>query len=262
MAEKGEKGEEDMKEEKKEERKVERKEGRKEKREEKKEVKRRGRFFEVVSLILIIAVIILLLIVVQVPYITTDTISEKVPVENCTQIAIPFASNFRTGLNYDNALKIYSSDGEALYRYSELKGYLFANIRNIGEDKGVYCLNARAYLIENFDNGEDSLALFQSLVSEDSAKVQEIDNWNSNRYNFPLCTENPISPIDIKRISFWGPSLVSKDVKEQYNLDNVYILFTIIPPTKEQCTTGYIEKAKEQEVTKYCNAWKHVVGMC
>jgi hypothetical protein len=247
MAEKGEKVEKEQ-------------EDKKEKKEGKRVSGKRG--IQIVSLILILVLMAIVLIVVQVPYITTDVISEKVPVEKCTQTDIPFASNFKTGLNYDTASKIYSSDGQALYRYSKLKGYLYANIRNTGEEKGIYCINAEAYLIENFTNDENSLASFQNLIAQDSDRVEIIDNWNSNRYTYPVCTEKSIRPIDTGVISLWDSSLLSKDVQEQYDLDNVYILFTIVPPTSEKCGVEEVEKEVEQEVTRYCNAWKHLVGMC
>ncbi|MCX6750497.1 MAG: hypothetical protein NTZ83_03495 [Candidatus Pacearchaeota archaeon] len=234
-----------------------------EEKQEKKEGKRRGRtFFEVGSFLLLIVLIILILIVVQVPYTTTNAVKETVPVEKCVQKDIPFVSTFKMGLNYDAASKIYSSDGEALYRYSELKNYLYATIRNTGEEKGVYCINAQAYMIENFTNEEDSLALFQNLILLNSNKTQKLDNWNSDRYTYPVCTENPVPPTATQIISFWTPFLLSKNAQEQYNPDNVYILFTIVPPISEQCNTENVEKTTEQEVTRYCNAWKHVVGKC
>lgn len=236
-----------------------------EKSEEKKEVKKvrsGGRGIQVISLILIIVLMVLLLIIVQVPYTTTNAISETVPVENCTHVDIPFISNFRTGLTYDTASKIYSSDGEALYRYSALKGYLYADMINTGEVKGVYCLNAQAYLIENFNNNQDSLSLFQNMLSQNSSQIQKIDNWSSNRYTYPVCTENGIYPIDDAIISLWTPALLSNSVQEQYDLSNVYILFTVVPPTSEQCKTVNVQKISQQEVTRYCNAWKHIVGKC
>lgn len=231
---------------------------------EESQVKRKGgrTFLEVGSFILLIALIIIVLIVIQVPYTTTNAVKEKVPVETCISVDIPFVSNFKTGVRYDIASDIYSAGGQALYRYSELKGYLYANIRNTGEEKGIYCLNAQAYLIENFTNDKNSLASFQNLIEMDSEKIQKLEDWSSNRYTFPVCTENPILPIDTNQISLWTPSLLYEDAKAQYNLDNFYVLFTIVPPTSEQCKTEDVEKTTEQEVTRYCNAWKHIVGRC
>jgi hypothetical protein len=221
-----------------------------------------GTFLQVLSLILIIVLIVLMLIVVQVPYTTTNAVKETVPVEKCMQVDIPFISNFRTGLTYDTSSKIYSSEGQALYRYSELKTYLFANIRNMGEEKGAYCLNAQAYLIENFTNNGDSLALFQNLISSNSNKVQTLENWSGNLYTYPVCTESTIPSTDTDIISLWTPAILSADVQEQNDLDNVYILFTVVPPISQQCSTVNVENITQQEVTRYCNAWKHVVGKC
>jgi hypothetical protein len=241
--------------------------GEKVEKEEKEVKKERGRgggrtFLQVIILILVIALIWLMLIVIQVPYITTNAVKEMVPMENCTHVDIPFAANFRTGLNYDGATEIYSSNGQALYRYSELQPYLFANIINTGEDKGVYCLNAQAYLIKDFTNQASSLSQFQNMIAENSDQIQQIDNWSGNSYNYPVCTEKPISPIDTKIISLWKPALLSNNLGEQVDLKNVYILFTVVPAVAEKCSTISVENITQQEVTRYCNAWKHVVGRC
>jgi hypothetical protein len=234
-----------------------------EKGEEVKKVRSGGsKSLQVISLILIIVLMVLLLVVVQVPYTTTNAVSENVPVENCTQVDMPFVSNFRTGLIYDSAAEIYSSKGEALYRYSELRSYVYADIMNTGEEKGVYCLNAQAYLINNFNNNADSLDSFQTMLSQNSDQIQKIDNWNSNVYIYPVCTENPIYPIDDGIISLWTPSLLSDSVKGQDDLRNVYILFTVVPATSKQCSTVNVQNISQQEVTRYCNAWKHIVGKC
>ena len=237
-----------------------------EKKQDKKETKvQSGKaFFGWGSFILLFALIIIVLIVFQVPYITTNAIVENVPVEKCVQEDIPSISSFKIGSTYGSASKIYSSDGEALYKYSELKNYIYANIRNVGEEKGIYCVNIEAYLIPGFDfnDDENTLTLFQSLLAEDSAKIQTLENWNSERYDFPICTENPIRPVQTETLSFWAPSLLSEEAKGEYNLDDVYILLSIIPPTLEQCDMEYEEKTTEQEVTRYCNAWKHLVGKC
>jgi hypothetical protein len=253
MAEKGDKADkgEKMKEEMKEEKKANKTE------------RRRGRrFFDFLLLILIVIIIIILLIVIQVPYTTTNAITQKVPVENCTLVDIPFVSVFKTGFTYDAASNIYSSDEQALYRYSDFKGYLYATIRNMGDEKGVYCLDAQAYRITGFTNDENSLASFQNLLAEESDQVQKIDNWASTRYTYPVCTGNPIYPADTDIISLWTPLLLSDDVQAQGNLKDVYILFTVVPPTSEQCKTVSVENITQQEVIKYCNAWKHIVGMC
>lgn len=229
---------------------------------ESKTVKGKGiTFLQVLSLILILALIWIVLIVVQVPYTATNAVKEMVPTEKCVLKDMPFVSNFKTGFKYDTALKIYSSEGKALYKYSDLKEYIYANIRNTAKEEGIYCLNAQAYIIENFTNKDDSLALFENSILLNSNETQILDNWN-NKYNFPVCTEDPISPINTKIISLLTPSLLSKEVQNEYNLNNVYILFTVVPPTSKECSTENVEKIGEQEVTRYCNAWKHVLGRC
>ena len=156
-----------------------------EKKTEKKEVKSQGgrAFFGWGSFLLLVALIIIVLIVFQVPYTSTNVIKENVLVEKCAPEAMPFVSNFRMGLNYEGAQNVYSSEGKALYRYSELNNYIYSNIRNLGEEKGIYCLDVQAYLIDDFDfsEGEDSLVLFNSLLEEESDSIGEIDNWNSGR---------------------------------------------------------------------------------
>lgn len=222
------------------------------------------RFFEIGSFLLLVALVVIILIVVQVPYITTDAIVETVPVEKCSLEDVPFVANFKTGLNYDAAMKIYSSEGEALYRYSELKTYLYANIRNTGEEKGIYCINVKPYLISyfEFEDEEDALASFRELLSEDSERLQKLSNEANTKYDYPVCTEKPISPIDTKIISLWTPNIISEDIQKQYSPDDVYVLFSVIPPMSEQCSTEDVEQTAYNEVTRYCNAWKHVVGMC
>jgi len=133
---------------------------------------------------------------------------------------------------------------------------------NVGDEKGIYCINAQAYVINNFNNNENSLDLFQTLVSENSGRVQKIDNWSSNTYTYPVCTQNAIYPLDDNIISLWTPSLLSSDVAKQYDLNSVYILFSVVPATTKQCVNVSIEKINNQEVTRYCNAWKHLVGKC
>ncbi|MGY4884169.1 MAG: hypothetical protein ACP5NZ_01165 [Nanobdellota archaeon] len=234
---------------------------------ESKEIKiKRGKsFFEVGSFILLIVLIIIVLIVIQVPYTTTNAIKENVSTETCVEKDLSFAANFRTGsLDYTKASPIYSSEGQALYRYSDLKGYLYTSIRNIGDNGGIYCLDADAYLISDFDftNGKESFDEFQRLLAEDSDMIKEIEDWNSSRYVYPVCTENPATKAKRELISLWGPVILSEQTQQDYDLDNVYLLFTIIPPTIEQCDNEYVEQEKEEEVTKYCNAWKHLVGRC
>lgn len=238
-----------------------------EKKQEKKEVKKpeknngKRNFFQIGSFLLLIVLIIVVLIVFQVPYTTTNAVIENVPVEKCTERDIPFVSNFRTGLTYGDGLKIYSSEGSALYKYSELKSYVYVNIRNTGDEKGIYCIDADAYLISDFTNDDNSLSSFQNLIALDSERIELLDNAGS-RYAYPVCTENPLNPVETEIISLWAPSLISKDIKDNYNLDDVYLLFTIVAPTAEKCEMVDEEQTTEEEVTRYCNAWKHLVGRC
>lgn len=230
---------------------------------EEKEVKRNGgRGIQVISLILILVLIVLLLIVVQVPYTTTNAVKETVPFENCTQADVPYVSVFRTGFNYDTSQKIYSFNGQAIYRYSDLNTYLYANIKNMGKEGGIYCLNAQAYLVNNLENNGDSLSLFQDMIARSSDKAQLIENWSSGSYSYPICTQLPIAPTSTDTISLWTPSLLSNNLGNQYELRNVYLLFTVVPPTAKECTTVSVENITQQEVTRYCNAWKHVIGKC
>lgn len=219
---------------------------------------------QIASFILILVLIALVLIVVQVPYITTDTVSEKVPVEKCSESEIPFTSTFKTGLYYDGASKVYSSYGSALYKYSELKTYLYSYIRNMGDEKGVYCINAEPYLITDFKftNDQDSFDSFQELLLEESESIQKLDNESSSNYNYPICMEKAISPMQTDIVSLWVPSIISEDIQENYNLKDVYVLFSVVSPTTDKCHTEYQDKETEKEVTRYCNAWKHVVGKC
>lgn len=240
----------------------EKKEAKKVEKVQKMEKKKSPNFFQVGSFILLLVLIIVVLIVFQVPYTTTNAVSENVPVEKCTQTDIPFAANFRTGLEYNGAVKIPSSDGSAIYRYSELKSYVFANIRNTGDAKGVYCINADPYLITNFTNDEDSLTLFESLIASDSDTVLLLDEEVNTRYTYPICTDNPINPTQTGLISLWTPNIISEEIQNNYNPDDVYVLFTIVPPTTEKCETVSEEQTTEQEITRYCNAWKHLVGKC
>jgi hypothetical protein len=231
--------------------------------EKKEKVKGKGiTFLQVLSLLLIIVLIVIVLIVIQVPYTTTNAVSENVPIENCTPVAIPFVSNFRTGFSYDTSSKIYSSAGQAIYRYSDLNTYTYINIMNSGEESGIYCLNAQAYSIDNFNSNQDSLAVFQNLLSSGSDTIKQIDNWSGNTYTYPVCTPTQIARTDNQIITLWTPALLSNDVQQQYNLDNVYIVFTVVPPTSKQCSTITIENLTQQEVTRYCDAWKHIVGRC
>jgi len=216
---------------------------------------------QAISLLLLIVLIALVLIIIQVPYTTTNAVKENVSVENCDDVEIPFAANFRTGLKYAGASNIESSEGVALYRYSDLGPYMFANIRNTGEEKGVYCLNVNAYFIKDFEEGNNALDSFNQIV-EDSELVQELTDSLSAKYSFPICTENPIRPIQTEVISVWNSGILSEDAKEIYNLDDVYVLFTVVAPTAKKCVEEEVEHEVEQEVTRYCNAWKHVVGKC
>lgn len=218
--------------------------------------------FQAISILLLIVIIALILIVVQVPYTTTNVIKEQTSEEKCVQENIPFAANFRTGLKYETAVNVPSSEGSVLYKYSDLKSFLYANIRNTGEERGIYCINAAAYLIEGFEEGENSLASFQELILADSENVQELQDWASTRYTYPFCTRNSIRPVQTEIISLWGPSILSEEAKELYDLDKVYILFNVVAPTTEKCSEEDVDKETEEEVTKYCNAWKHVVGRC
>jgi hypothetical protein len=216
---------------------------------------------QAISLLLLIILIALVLIVIQVPYTTTNAIKENVSVENCEDIEIPFVANFRTGLKYAGASNVESSEGVALYRYSDLGPYMFANIRNIGEDRGVYCLKVDAYFIKNFEEGENALDSFNE-IAEDSELVQELTDELNVKYTFPVCTENLIRPIQTDVLSIWSSSILSEEAKDIYDLDDVYVLFSVISPTAEKCVEEEIEQEVEQEVTRYCNAWKHVVGRC
>lgn len=240
-----------------------------EKKQEKREVKKtqkkkNGRsFFQVGSFILLLVLIIIILIVVQVPYTTTNAIVETVPVEKCTQGDMPFVANFRTGLTYDSASNVYSLNGEALYKYSKLKQYVYANVRNMGQENGIYCINTQAYLVSDFDfnNNEETLLSFQNLISEDSEGVELLDNSDS-KYSYPVCSEREISPLGTGVISLWTKNIISEDIQSQYDLNDVYVMFTIVAPASKQCKTEYEEQTNEEEVTRYCNAWKHLVGKC
>lgn len=216
---------------------------------------------QAISLLLLIVLIALVLIIIQVPYTTTNVVKEKVPVENCEDVEIPFAANFRTGLKYAGASNVESSEGVALYRYSDLGPYMFANIRNTGEEKGVYCLNVNAYFIKDFEEGNNALDSFNQIV-EDSELVQELTDSLSPRYTSPTCTENAIRPIQTEVISVWNSGILSEEAKGIYSLDDVYILFSVTSPTTKKCVEEEVEHEVEQEVTRYCNAWKHVVGKC
>lgn len=216
---------------------------------------------QAISLLLLIVLIALVLIIIQVPYTTTNVVKEKVPTENCEDVEIPFAANFRTGLKYTGASNVESSEGFALYRYSDLGPYMFANIRNTGEDKGAYCLNVNAYFIKDFEEGNNALDSFNEIV-EDSELVQELTDELSARYASPVCMENPIRPIQTEVISIWGSGILSEEAKGTYDLDDVYVLFSVVAPTAEKCVEEEVEQEVEQEVTRYCNAWKHVVGKC
>ena len=216
---------------------------------------------QAISLLLLIILIALVLIIIQVPYTTTNAIKENVSVENCEDVEIPFAANFRTGLKYAGASNVESSEGVALYRYSDLGPYMFANIRNIGEDRGIYCLNIHAYFIQDFEEGNNALDSFNQIV-EDSELVQELTDSLSVKYSSSICTENPIRPIQTEVVSVWNSGILSEEAKEIYNLDDVYILFKVISPIAKKCVEEEVEQEVEKEVTRYCNAWKHVVGKC
>lgn len=216
---------------------------------------------QAISLLLLIVLIALVLIIIQVPYTTTNVIKEVVPTEKCVEQTIPFAANFRTGLKYSSASSVESSEGVVLYKYSELGPYMFANIRNTGEDKGVYCLNVEAYFIEDFNEKENALDSFNELSME-SESVQELKDELNSRYSSPICIQNAIRPIQTEIISIWSVSILSEEAKSQYDLDDVYILFSVVAPTTEKCSSEDVEQDVEQEVTRYCNAWKHVVGRC
>jgi hypothetical protein len=229
-----------------------------------KEVKKgKGRSgIAIVSLILALVLIALLIVVARFPFVSTNAVKEMVPFENCTQVDIPYASNYRTGLNYDGATDIASYSGEALYRYTDLQTYLFANIRNTGNEEGVYCLNAQAYVINGIRNENNLLNQFQNMIAENSDQIQQLDNWSGDTYIFPVCTEKPISPIDTEVISLWKPALLSNDLNQLQDLRNVYILFTVISATSEKCSTISVENTTQQEVTKYCSPWIYIAGKC
>jgi len=218
--------------------------------------------FQAILILLLIVIIALILIVVQVPYTTTNAIKEQISEKKCSKEDIPFIANFRTGFKYKTAVNVPSSEGLALYKYSDLDSFIYANIRNTGKESGIYCINAAAYLIEGFEDDENALTSFQKLILADSDQVQELQNWASARYTYPVCTENAIRPIDTSIISLWGPSMLSDNAKESYDLDKVYILVNVVAPTVEKCAEEDIDKETEEEVTRYCNAWKHVVGRC
>jgi hypothetical protein len=200
------------------------------------------RGLQLASLILIIVLILIVLIVVQVPYTTTNAVKEMVPVEKCAQEDIPFVSAFKTGWSFDNALSLSSSGGVGSYKYSELKTNLYAYIKNAGDEAGIYCVDVEV-----------------SLVNGDTSEI--LDNSDA-KYTYPVCTESPIAVKDSSVISLWTSNIISKDIKDNNDLDNVKVTFTIVPPTTEKCHTENVEQTSEQEVTRYCNAWKHLVGKC
>lgn len=215
-------------------------------------------FLQVISIILIVLVIAILLIVVQVPYITTNVVNEKVPVENCSQGKIPFIASFRSGLKYDGAPKFTSSEGVSLRGYTELKPNVYVNIRNMGDEKGIYCVKVDTYYVNSFRDEPDKLETFQNLLSEGSERIKQLEN---DIPNSQICTENPILPKYTETISFWSSNFISDEIQEG-DLRDVYILFTVVAPSSKDCALQYVEQEKEQEVTRYCNAWKHLVGKC
>lgn len=213
------------------------------------------------TILLLIALISIVLIIIQVPYTTTNVVKETVPVEKCENIEIPFSANFRTGFKYSDALSINSLEGVAIYKYSKLETYSFVNIRNTGDERGRYCLNIEAYYIEDFDEGKDALKSFNNIV-DDSDLVEKLENAISTKYIVPVCTENQLMPVQTETISVWSKSILSDDAKEEYDLNKIYILFSVVAPTSKKCVSEEVEQDVEKETTAYCNAWKHLVGKC
>lgn len=229
---------------------------------EKGEKKEKGRgltFLQVISLILIIIIIALLLIVVQVPYTTTNAVKETVQIQNCSQGNLPFLASFRSGVKYDSAPRFSSTDGVALRKYSDLKTNIYVTIRDMSEEKGTYCVKAETYYIKDFADEQDKLSAFQTLLSDDSDRIEKLEN---DIPNSKACTENPILPKRTGIVSFWSSSFMTDDINNKYDLNDIYVLLTVVAPPSKDCVLQDVEKTTEQEVTRYCNAWKHVVGKC
>ncbi len=225
------------------------------------EKKRSAWSLQSISILLLIVLIALVLIIIQVPYTSTNAVKEIVQVEKCKNFQIPFYSVFKTGLKYSTSLGVDSSEGVALAKYTELGPYVFANIRNVGDSKGDYCLDIEAYYIEKFNPGKNKIDSFNEIV-DDLSLVKDITSKLNPKQILPLCTENKISPTQTDTISIWASSILSEQAKEDYDLNKVYILFKVVAPNVEKCQLEDVEQEVEKEVTLYCNAWKHVVGKC
>lgn len=236
----------------------------------------------IIALIAFIIISVVLLSIIKTPYSATETYIEKEPYNDqesydsqepqtdCLENDFLYSAKF-----YSNNKEIYGLRSQALPRFSELGDVTIIEIDNEENQEGIFSVKTELYFIPS--------SLTQPIEGQISFGIAQFSNMKTEGKELQLLStgrevvkevsmSEPLFAKKVGEIRLWNDGHISDEIKDKYNLENVFMLITVIPPKKEVCQTSYktventrtITKYKDVEkqrtITKYETLWEALIG--